>query len=88
MFILCQSPMSGPLNGPMNYALNGPLNSPLNGPLNSPMNGPFNSPARTLAGLQSEITIDKYGRVKVQFQWDREGKKDENSSCWICVPAP
>src|SRR5262249_53483613 len=28
---------------------------------------------------------DKYGRVKVQFHWDREGKKDENSSCWIRV---
>lgn len=30
-----------------------------------------------------EIYPDKYGRVKVQFYWDREGKKDENSSCWI-----
>ncbi|MFQ5652291.1 MAG: type VI secretion system Vgr family protein [bacterium] len=32
-----------------------------------------------------EIWVDKYGRVKVQFHWDREGKKDENSSCWIRV---
>ena len=32
-----------------------------------------------------EIFIDKYGRVKVQFYWDREGKNDENSSCWIRV---
>lgn len=32
-----------------------------------------------------EIWIDKYGRVKVQFNWDREGKTDENSSCWIRV---
>jgi type VI secretion system secreted protein VgrG len=32
-----------------------------------------------------EIFTDKYGRVKVQFHWDREGKKDENSSCWIRV---
>src|SRR5262249_14365645 len=32
-----------------------------------------------------EIYVDKYGRVKVQFFWDREGKKDENSSCWIRV---
>jgi type VI secretion system secreted protein VgrG len=32
-----------------------------------------------------EIWVDKYGRVKVQFYWDREGKKDENSSCWIRV---
>ena len=28
---------------------------------------------------------DKYGRIKVQFYWDRYGKKDENSSCWIRV---
>jgi len=32
-----------------------------------------------------EIYTDKYGRIKVQFFWDREGKKDENSSCWIRV---
>jgi type VI secretion system secreted protein VgrG len=32
-----------------------------------------------------EIYVDKYGRVKVQFFWDREGKKDEKSSCWIRV---
>jgi type VI secretion system secreted protein VgrG len=30
-----------------------------------------------------EIYTDKYGRIKVQFHWDREGKKDENTSCWI-----
>jgi type VI secretion system secreted protein VgrG len=28
---------------------------------------------------------DKYGRVKVQFHWDREGKKNANSSCWLRV---
>jgi type VI secretion system secreted protein VgrG len=33
----------------------------------------------------AEIYTDKYGRVKVQFFWDRLGKKDENSSCWIRV---
>jgi type VI secretion system secreted protein VgrG len=32
-----------------------------------------------------EIFTDKYGRVKVQFHWDRDGKLDENSSCWIRV---
>jgi type VI secretion system secreted protein VgrG len=30
-----------------------------------------------------EIYVDKYGRVKVQFHWDREGKYDEKSSCWV-----
>lgn len=32
-----------------------------------------------------EIYCDKYGRVKVQFHWDRYGKNDENSSCWVRV---
>jgi type VI secretion system secreted protein VgrG len=32
-----------------------------------------------------EIYTDKYGRVKVQFHWDRYGKQDEQSSCWIRV---
>ncbi|MBI4586172.1 MAG: type VI secretion system tip protein VgrG [Planctomycetes bacterium] len=32
-----------------------------------------------------EIYTDEFGRIKVQFHWDREGKKDDNSSCWIRV---
>jgi type VI secretion system secreted protein VgrG len=32
-----------------------------------------------------EIFTDKYGRVKVQFNWDREGNKDAKSSCWVRV---
>jgi type VI secretion system secreted protein VgrG len=32
-----------------------------------------------------EIYTDKHGRVKVQFPWDRYGKQDEQSSCWIRV---
>ena len=32
-----------------------------------------------------EIWTDKYGRIKVQFHWDRLGKEDENSSCWVRV---
>ena len=35
-----------------------------------------------------EIYTDKYGRVKVQFHWDRYGKQDQNSSCWIRVSSP
>ncbi|MHC5539754.1 type VI secretion system Vgr family protein [Singulisphaera rosea] len=35
-----------------------------------------------------EIFTDKYGRVKVQFHWDREGKNDGNSSCWVRVGTP
>jgi type VI secretion system secreted protein VgrG len=35
-----------------------------------------------------EIYTDKYGRVKVQFHWDRQGQKDADSSCWIRVAQP
>ncbi|MCK5272084.1 MAG: type VI secretion system tip protein VgrG, partial [Sedimentisphaerales bacterium] len=52
------------------------------------------TPRPTIAGPQvavvvgpsgEEIHTDEYGRVKVQFPWDRQGIKDENSSCWIRV---
>ena len=51
-------------------------------------------PKRLVAGQQTaivtgpegeEIYPDKYGRVKVQFFWDREGQWDENTTCWIRV---
>jgi type VI secretion system secreted protein VgrG len=32
-----------------------------------------------------EIFTDKYGRVKIQFVWDRQGQKDADSSCWVRV---
>ena len=50
-----------------------------------------------MAGLQSacvtgpdneEIFLDQYHRIKLQFHWDREGKNDQNSSCWVRVAQP
>lgn len=35
-----------------------------------------------------EIYTDQYGRVKVQFHWDRYGKKNQDSSCWVRVAHP
>ena len=32
-----------------------------------------------------EIFTDKYGRVKIQFHWDRQGGNDADSSCWVRV---
>lgn len=32
-----------------------------------------------------EIFVDKYGRVKVQFYWDRDGQFNAASSCWLRV---
>jgi type VI secretion system secreted protein VgrG len=35
-----------------------------------------------------EVYTDSYGRVKVQFRWDRQGANDQNSSAWIRVASP
>ena len=59
-----------------------------------PFRPALSTPAPRVEGVQTaivvgesgdEITTDNYGRVKVQFHWDREGKNDENSSCWVRV---
>lgn len=63
-----------------------------------PHSVPFRPPRRTrrpvVPGVQTAIVVgpkgeelhtDKFGRVRVQFHWDREGKYDEKSSCWIRV---
>ena len=52
------------------------------------------SPKPVVEGVQTAIVVgpqgeeiycDEHGRVKVQFHWDREGKQNEKSSCWIRV---
>jgi type VI secretion system secreted protein VgrG len=52
------------------------------------------TPKPLIQGPQTAIVVgpsgeknytDEYGRVKVQFHWDRYGKSDENSSCWVRV---
>ena len=66
-----------------------------------PASVPFVPEQRTekpvIPGLQSavvtgpageEIYTDRFGRVKVQFHWDRKGKSDESSSCWLRVGQP
>lgn len=36
----------------------------------------------------SEIHTDSYGRIKVHFHWDRYGRHDQRSSCWLRVSQP
>jgi type VI secretion system secreted protein VgrG len=52
------------------------------------------TPRPTLHGVQSatvvgppgqDIHTDEFGRVRVQFPWDREGGNDDRSSCWLRV---
>jgi type VI secretion system secreted protein VgrG len=63
-------------------------------PLVLPFRPKRRTPKPVIQGVQTalvtgppgeEIFTDKYGRVKVQFYWDRQGKKDANSSCWLRV---
>ena len=66
-------------------------------PFGLPFSPPRNTPRPTIKGCQTavvtgpkgeEIFTDKYGRIKVQFHWDREGKNDGDSSCWLRVATP
>ncbi|WP_246014660.1 type VI secretion system Vgr family protein [Geomonas oryzae] len=66
-------------------------------PYRTPYRPPRLTPKPILQGAQTatvvgppgeEIHTDQYGRVKVQFHWDREGKRDDKSSCWIRVSQP
>jgi len=41
--------------------------------------------AKVVGPKGQEIHTDEFGRVRVQFPWDREGTEDDNSSCWIRV---
>src|ERR1017187_1443744 len=66
-------------------------------PVALPFRPPRVTPVPTVRGTQTavvvgppgaEILTDKYGRVRVQFHWDREGKNDTDSSCWVRVGQP
>lgn len=66
-------------------------------PYEVPYRPPLRTPKPMIRGTQTalvvgksgeELWVDKHGRVKIQFYWDRLGKKDENSSCWVRVATP
>lgn len=44
--------------------------------------------AKVVGKPGEQIWTDRYGCVKVQFRWDRYGKTNENSSCWVRVSSP
>lgn len=35
-----------------------------------------------------ESWLDKFGRVRVQFHWERKSKNNESSACWVRVAQP
>ena len=62
-----------------------------------PYRPPLVTPWPDLSGLHTavvtgpsgeEIHTDQYGRIKVQFHWDRDGKKDDNTTCWVRTVMP
>jgi type VI secretion system secreted protein VgrG len=66
-------------------------------PADLPFRPPRVTPIPVVKGTQTavvvgppgeEIFTDKYGRIKVQFHWDREGEYNSDSSCWIRVATP
>jgi type VI secretion system secreted protein VgrG len=66
-------------------------------PAGIPFRPPLSTPAPQVRGSQTAIVVgpegeevwtDKYGRVKIQFHWDREGRRNEDSSCWVRVATP
>lgn len=63
-------------------------------PSQVPFRPPRSAPRPTIAGAQTAIVVgppgeeihtDEHGRIKVQFHWDREGARNDKSSCWIRV---
>lgn len=44
--------------------------------------------ARVVGPSGKEVYVDEHGRIKLQFHWDRLGKSDETSSCWVRVASP
>ncbi|MCW8155847.1 type VI secretion system tip protein VgrG [Stutzerimonas stutzeri] len=63
-------------------------------PWDIPFRPAINHPKPKILGSQTavvtgpageEIHCDEYGRVRVQFHWDREGQADDKTSCWLRV---
>ena len=45
-------------------------------------------PALVVGPEGREIHTDEFGRIKIQFYWDRYGKYNQDSSCWVRVASP
>lgn len=66
-------------------------------PSSLPYRSPRDTPRPRTSGPQTatvvgppgeEIWTDQYGRVKLQFRWDRYGQSNQDSSCWVRVSSP
>ncbi|MCU9849880.1 type VI secretion system tip protein VgrG [Defluviimonas sp. WL0024] len=66
-------------------------------PKTEPYRAPLTTPWPQIPGLHTamvtgpsgeEIYTDEHARIKVQFHWDRDGQRDENTTCWVRVVTP
>ena len=63
-----------------------PWDVPFRPPLTHPKPKVLGSQTAVVTGpAGEEIHCDEYGRIKVQFIWDREGQADDKTSCWLRV---
>ncbi|MHB0806727.1 type VI secretion system Vgr family protein [Stutzerimonas nitrititolerans] len=63
-----------------------PWSEPFRPPLQHPKPRILGSQTAVVTGPAGEdIHCDKYGRVKIQFHWDRQGRSDDKTSCWLRV---
>ena len=63
-----------------------PWDVPFRPPLTHPKPKVLGSQTAVVTGpAGEEIHCDEYGRIKVQFFWDREGQADDKTSCWLRV---
>lgn len=63
-----------------------PDDTPFRPPLRHAKPRVHGSQTAIVTGPQGEeIHCDEHGRVKVQFHWDREGRRNDTSSCWLRV---
>ncbi|EXF44054.1 Rhs element Vgr protein [Pseudomonas sp. BAY1663] len=79
-------PDDGFQQGYRNRFLATPWDIPYRPPLKHPKPKILGSQTAVVTGpAGEEIHCDPHGRVKVQFHWDREGARDDKSSCWLRV---
>ncbi len=85
--LLIESHIEGEHNGEWLMTVNGVFSK-------TPYRPERKTPKPRIEGVQSafvvgpagqEIYTDEYGRVRVQFHWDREHAYDQTASCWVRV---
>lgn len=66
-------------------------------PYDTPYHPAHQTPRPLIRGLQTalvvgpsgeEVYVDKHGRIKVHFYWDRVNQRDDSASCWVRVATP